>query len=265
MVVVRWSAARTPMADPSRGHEGGVYQRLAERVKRSAGRSAGPAGSPDRSLDQSFGAVLGGASVPPATNGCDALVVIGGGRLAVGGQERVGEVGLVVRAAGDGRRQRELRRPRRRAPGPPRPRGTGCTRIAEIVERLAGERLEGGPALALLARGDVGRRPGPGRDELADDDVLLEPDQVVLGAVDGGLGQHPGRLLEGRRGEEARGVERGLGDARAGRSGPWPARRPRRGPGCCAPRTRGGPPARSAAGRRRPAGRCGPCGASAGR
>ena len=74
---------------------------------------------------------------------------------------------------------------------------------AEVFERLAGEGLEGRPALALLAGRDVRRRAGPGRDELADDDVLLEPDQVVLGAVDGGLGEHPGRLLEGRRGEEA--------------------------------------------------------------
>ncbi len=36
---------------------------------------------------------------------------------------------------------------------------------------------------------------------------------MVLGAVDGGLGEHPGRLLEGGRGEEAGGVERGLGHA----------------------------------------------------
>ena len=36
---------------------------------------------------------------------------------------------------------------------------------------------------------------------------------MVLGAVDGGLGEHPGRLLEGRRGEEAGGVEGRLGDA----------------------------------------------------
>ena len=85
--------------------------------------------------------------------------------------------------------------------------------VPEVLERLAGEGLEGRPALALLAGRHVRRRARPGRDELADDDVLLEPDQVVLGAVDGGLGEHPGRLLEGRRGEEAGGVERGLGHA----------------------------------------------------
>ena len=81
------------------------------------------------------------------------------------------------------------------------------------LERLAGEGLEGRPPLALAGRGDVLRRAAPGRDQLADDHVLLEADQVVLGAVDGGLGEHPGRLLEGRGGEERRRVQRRLGDA----------------------------------------------------
>src|SRR5207247_4531724 len=80
------------------------------------------------------------------------------------------------------------------------------------LERLAGKSLEGRPALALLARGEIRRGAGAGRDELADDDVLLEPDQVILGAVDGRLGEHPGRLLERRRRQEAGGVERGLRD-----------------------------------------------------
>src|SRR5437879_5917249 len=71
-----------------------------------------------------------------------------------------------------------------------------------VLEDLAGEGFEGRPPLALLASRDVGRRTGPGRDQLADDHVLLQADQVVLGAVDGRLGQHPGRLLEGRRGKE---------------------------------------------------------------
>src|SRR6478609_10865130 len=34
----RWVTAHAPRADPSRGHEGGVYQRPDERVKRAAGR-----------------------------------------------------------------------------------------------------------------------------------------------------------------------------------------------------------------------------------
>jgi hypothetical protein len=42
---------------------------------------------------------------------------------------------------------------------------------------------------------------------------------VVLGAVDGGLGEHPGRLLEGGRREEAGGVERSLGHAEQDRLG----------------------------------------------
>ena len=59
--------------------------------------------------------------------------------------------------------------------------------------------------------------PGPGRDELADDHVLLQAEQVVLGAVDRRLGEHPRRLLEaGRRQERAR-VERRLRDAQQDR------------------------------------------------
>ena len=86
-------------------------------------------------------------------------------------------------------------------------------------ELATGERLGRGPALGLPAGGDVRRRARAGRDELADDDVLLEADEPVLGAVDGGLGQHPRRLLEGGRGEEAAGVERCLGDAQQDRLG----------------------------------------------
>src|SRR5690606_9094709 len=88
-----------------------------------------------------------------------------------------------------------------------------------LLDRLAGERLQRRPALALAAGRDVRRRAGPGRDQLADDDVLLEPDQVVLGAVDRGLGEYPGRLLERRRGEEARRVERRLGHPEQDRLG----------------------------------------------
>ena len=41
------------------------------------------------------------------------------------------------------------------------------------------------------------------RDEVADDDVLLETQQVVLRATNGRVGQHPRRLLERRRRNEA--------------------------------------------------------------
>ena len=53
---------------------------------------------------------------------------------------------------------------------------------------------------------------GPGRDELADDDVLLQPEELVALALDGRLGQHPRRLLEGGGGKPALGGQRGLGD-----------------------------------------------------
>ena len=60
-----------------------------------------------------------------------------------------------------------------------------------------------------------------GRDEPADDDVLLEAFQRVDLAVDGGVGQHARRLLERGRRDERAGLQRGLGDAeqnrRAGR------------------------------------------------
>ena len=52
-----------------------------------------------------------------------------------------------------------------------------------------------------------------GRDELADDDVLLEPEELVAAALDGRLGQHPRRLLEGGGREPALGGQRRLGDA----------------------------------------------------
>src|SRR3954452_8483896 len=127
------------------------------------------------------------------------------------GGERVG-LALLLVLAGDGRRQREaggLLVDRAR----PVLEERVVLGLAEALDGLAGERLEGSPPLALLERGDVLRRAGPGRDQLADDDVLLETDQVVAGAVDGGLREHPGRLLEGGRGEERRGVERRLGHA----------------------------------------------------
>ena len=116
--------------------------------------------------------------------------------------------------AGPRRSSRRRRRSRRQERGRPssssasrrrRPRGTGCTRTRP--RGLRAPRRRAPRAAARRARSssgrDVRRRARPGRDQLADDHVLLEADQVVLGAVDGGLGQHPGRLLEGGRGEEA--------------------------------------------------------------
>ena len=55
--------------------------------------------------------------------------------------------------------------------------------------------------------------PGPGRDELADDDVLLEAHEAVGPALDRGLGEHPGGLLERRRRQPRVGGERRLRDS----------------------------------------------------
>ncbi len=54
---------------------------------------------------------------------------------------------------------------------------------------------------------------GAGRDDVAHDDVFLEPAQVVHLGTGGRLGQHAGRVLERRRAEETLGFERRLGDA----------------------------------------------------
>ena len=54
---------------------------------------------------------------------------------------------------------------------------------------------------------------GAGRDQAADDDVLLQAVERVGLAVDGGLGEHAGRLLERRRRDERARLQRRLGDA----------------------------------------------------
>src|SRR5947209_4952958 len=58
----------------------------------------------------------------------------------------------------------------------------------------------------------VSLETGRGRDELADDDVLLQAEEAVDLALDRGVGQHLRRLLEGRRREEGLGRERCLRD-----------------------------------------------------
>src|SRR6201989_1432398 len=54
---------------------------------------------------------------------------------------------------------------------------------------------------------------GRGRDQLADDHVLLEADKAIPLALQGRVGEHLGRLLEGGGGEEGLGRQRGLGDS----------------------------------------------------
>ena len=54
---------------------------------------------------------------------------------------------------------------------------------------------------------------GTGRNQLADEDVLLQADEMIDLALDRSIGQHLCGLLEGRSGEEALGRERRLCDA----------------------------------------------------
>src|SRR6185312_12891858 len=104
---------------------------------------------------------------------------------------------------------------------------------AEVVllqrHGLAGTLAEGVVLRFGVAAGREGRRAGvvgrldpdvpvhlhagTGRDELADDDVLLQAQERVRLGVDGRVGQHPGGLLEGGRRQPRLGGQRRLGDA----------------------------------------------------
>src|SRR3954470_18859500 len=95
------SLAHAPKADPSRGHEGGVYQRPDERVKRAAGRGS-PSGEPRSGLLGGLGERL--CLLEEGVR----LVVVGADRCEVAGQ-RIGPV-LVVAGPGDGRGKRKPRR-----------------------------------------------------------------------------------------------------------------------------------------------------------
>src|SRR6201988_2896679 len=65
---------------------------------------------------------------------------------------------------------------------------------------------------------DLGHRgAGAGRDQSADNDVLLEALERIDLAVDGGFGEHAGGLLERRRREEGAGLQARLGDAEQNR------------------------------------------------
>src|SRR6516225_8802939 len=70
-----------------------------------------------------------------------------------------------------------------------------------------------GLLFGLETEAPVDRHAGSGRDQVADDDVLLQAAEVVHLALDRGLGEHPRGLLEGGRRDEAVGRERRLGDA----------------------------------------------------
>jgi len=84
-----------------------------------------------------------------------------------------------------GQERGQVRRLGRKAADLP-PRGTGCTRISgpRSLSSDSPARASSAAGAPALERRDVGRRTSCG-DELADDDVLLEADQMILGAVDG--------------------------------------------------------------------------------
>src|SRR5262245_20247903 len=78
---------------------------------------------------------------------------------------------------------------------------TGSRAERGVVRVVRGDRVHRG--LRLFGRLDpdvaVARQSGPGWDQLADDHVLLQPEQRVRLGVDGRVGQYPGGLLEGGR------------------------------------------------------------------
>src|SRR5881392_3685639 len=93
---------------------------------------------------------------------------------------------------------------------------------AVALRRLRRRRIEADDLIQRLHRLAAGREhlhagvvaeARAGRDEPADDDVLLQTAQVVGLAGDGGLGEHARRLLERRRRDEAVRRERRLRDA----------------------------------------------------
>jgi hypothetical protein len=63
------------------------------------------------------------------------------------------------------------------------------------------------------------REAGAGRDQVAEDHVLLQADQVVDLAGQGRLGEHLGRLLEAGGRDEAGALHGRLGDAQQLRAG----------------------------------------------
>src|SRR5690606_35049099 len=81
-------------------------------------------------------------------------------------------------------------------------------RAAEQFLELVGLAHAAGFSLAPLI---VVGEPCPGGNQAPDDHVLLQAPQGIDLAVDGGFGQHPRGLLEGRRGDERVRGQRGLG------------------------------------------------------
>src|SRR5689334_7650549 len=86
--------------------------------------------------------------------------------------------------------------------------GNGDLRAMLALALLEDERV----ALARDLAQRVHDRAGARRDQPADNDVLLEPLERVVLAVDGRLGEHARGLLERRRRDERAGLQARLGD-----------------------------------------------------
>src|SRR5258706_995644 len=108
-----------------------------------------------------------------------------------------------------------------------------ATALARHLRRWPGQRPLGvGPGLLLgnqlvALRRNLAQTPehaaGPGRDQAADDYVLLQALEEVDLAVDGGVGQHARGLLEGRGRDKRARLQRGFRDAEQDRlGGCWP-------------------------------------------
>ena len=81
--------------------------------------------------------------------------------------------------------------------------------FAELLHLLIGDRLAHRDELQIA----VHREASAARDEVTEDDVLLEAAEFVHAAHRRGLGEDAGRVLEGRGRDEGVGFERGLRDA----------------------------------------------------
>src|SRR5437879_3244084 len=87
--------------------------------------------------------------------------------------------------------------------------GSSCFGSGFLLALLENQRV----ALTGDLAQPVHHGAGPGRDQAADDDVLLEALERVDLAVDCGLGEHARGLLERRRRNERARLQRSLGDA----------------------------------------------------
>ena len=199
-------------------------------------RSVARAGTPARGADPSGPhrpQRLGTRASRPDSSSAMAASCAGPGRHAGVRRRRSGSGPFAGSRLG-GRLRRRVREPRPRPPASRRERVGGHRRDAGSTasataarspcvarSRSARSRSSSCRSSRRPAAGSRGPRcatsryrgmPGPGRDQLADDDVLLETLEAVVLALDRGLGEHPGGLLERGRRQPRVGGQRRLGD-----------------------------------------------------